>query len=161
MRFGAQPVSSLSLISCLRQSCCSSPCRRKTVSTPPPFYLLQCLSIKQQGRGSLVGDFIFEWVPRERRRRGGREGECRGNGWVRQTHLSSLLSYLAVGRWWYPFPPSNVFAFTADAKCQHAASWQSFLIRGKWPRWTSRQHAPDAFCSFLRFCFCLVLFCFF
>lgn len=36
----------------------------------------------------------------------------RGNGWTHQTHLSSLLSYLAGGRWWFPFPPSNVFAFT-------------------------------------------------
>ena len=33
-----------------------------------------------------------------------------GNGWTHRTHSSSLLSYLAGERWWYPFPPSNVFA---------------------------------------------------
>lgn len=83
-------------------------------------YYLQCLSIKQQGR------FLWRFHFQVTTQRG-----SKGNGWAQQTHLSSLLSYLAGERWWYPFPPSNVFAFTADAKCQHAASWQSFFIWGK------------------------------
>lgn len=66
----------------------------------------------------------------------------RGNGWTHQTHLSSLLSYLAGGRWWFPFPPSNVFAFTPYAKCQQAASWQSFFIWSKWLGGISRCIAP-------------------
>lgn len=82
--------------------------------------LLFCLSIKQQGR------FLWRFHFQVTTQRG-----SKGNGWAQQTHLSSLLSYLAGERWWYPFPPSNVFAFTADAKCQHAASWQSFFIWGK------------------------------
>lgn len=57
----------------------------------------------------------------------------RGNGWTHQTHSSSLLSYLAGGRWWYPFPPSNVFALhpMPSVNMQLLHSHFSFEARGQ------------------------------
>lgn len=134
----------------------------------PPFYLFLRLSIKERGRPpSFLGRFHFRvsaqrvrggrggggrgWAGGEGRGREGREA-VGGNGWAHQTHLSSLLSYLAVRRCWCPFPAANVFAFTARAKCQHAASRQSLLISGEPPHPTraTRSFLPLIFpCSFL------------
>lgn len=79
MGFGAQPLSSLSVISCLRQSCCASPCWRKTVSTPPLFI---CCSVFQlnSGAGAVWLEISFSSECPEREEEGEEGGREAGRG---------------------------------------------------------------------------------
>ena len=111
--------------------------------------LFVCSSVFQlNNRASFFRDLVFRVTPQ----RGNR-----GNGWTHQTHSPSLLSYLAGGRWWYPFPPSNVFALhpMPSVNMQLLDSHFSFEVRGQ-VEWT--ETLGCFFFIFPSFFFSLLLF---